>query len=122
MLSTYNEPKGVSLPFVCCSKYRPFMEKVAKNRGAKLEDKKLLICGDNGKGFFKLVVAIYSEGDEPRVKKSRRTRDEGICGAVMSETGQNMTLLLAVVSFGTLLYCSALHYTALHFTALHCTK
>ena len=116
------DEKPIAKPFVYCSQYLPFLNMVAKNRGAKLEDKKLLICGDNGKGFFKLVVAIYSEGDEPRVKKSRRTRDEGICGAVMSETGQNMTLLLAVVSFGTLLYCSALHYTALHFTALHCTK
>ena len=103
-------------PFVYCSQYLPFLDKVAQNRAVKLDDKKLLICGDNGKGFFKLTGSLYSEDAKPTVKKFRRSRDDGVCGSEMSETGQNMTLLLAVVSF---CFCTILHNTALQCTEQH---
>ena len=94
------------MPFVSHSSWflSLLLGQVAQNRGVKLEDKKVLFCGDSVKGFFKLVWALYSEDAQPTVKKSSRSRDDGVCGAEMSDTGQNTTLLLAVVSF-----CSELH-------------
>ena len=93
------EDKLIMQPFVYCSNYLSLLEKVAQNRRVHFEEKKLLICWDNEKVFFKVVGVMYGEDVKHNVKRLRHTRDDGICGAAMSETGQNMTMLLAVVSF-----------------------
>ena len=94
------DSKKVEKTFVYCNSYKPFLAKVAENRGTKLELKKIKIGGDNGKGFFKLTATLYDDeniSQSREGKKDRRKREHGICGVPMEETGQNMILLLAIV-------------------------
>ena len=53
------EDKPIMKPFVYCSQYIPFLEKVAQNREVQVDKKELLICGDNVKGFFILYSRAH---------------------------------------------------------------
>jgi len=90
-----NDGKPLRKPFVYCSSYSKFIEKVEGNRGVKGKARK--IGGDSGKGFFKLTLTLYDEDVEGGDKKKRRKRKDGVTGGEVEETGQSMILLLAVV-------------------------
>lgn len=87
----------VQKPFIFCSKYPEFLAKVEENRGVRRNRRKL--GGDSGKGFYKLAVTVYDDdaSQEEKVKKARRSREQGITGGEMEVTGQSMILLLAAV-------------------------
>ena len=83
-------------PFFWCSKLKEFLELVADKRGRKLEDYKLKLGADSGKGFFKLTASLYHPcSSTSSLRKRRRSREDGFCAERFSETGQRTILLLA---------------------------
>ena len=83
-------------PFFWCSKLQEFLQSVASKRGRNLQDCTLKLGADGGKGFFKLTASIYIPcSSTPNQIKKRRSREDGVCGARFSETGQRKILLLA---------------------------
>ena len=63
-----------------------------------LEECRLKVGGDTGKGFFKLTASLYVPASRtaPISKKMRRSREDGVSPVgKFAETGQRMILLLA---------------------------
>ena len=93
-----SDGKLVEKPFFWCSKIQEFLKCVAEKRGRRLEDCKVKMGGDTGKGFFKLTSSLYVPHMDSDVtsKKARRNRVDGVSKRDrFSESGQRMILLLA---------------------------
>ena len=93
-----SEGELVNKPFFWCSSLEAFLNNVAEKRGRMLEECRLKVGGDTGKGFFKLTASLYVPASRtaPISKKMRRSREDGVSPVgKFAETGQRMILLLA---------------------------
>ena len=90
----------VERPFFYCEDTVEYLKTVATLRGHAWDDITLLIQGDSGQQWFKLIVGLIHKKDllEVQEGKRRRTRDDGVGGgAEFKSYGVRKIQVLALV-------------------------